>query len=461
MITREELLYQASVFDLNESDIQRDYVFGWIISGVFSESALGSEVVLKGGNALRKAYLPGTRFSDDLDFSAPRSLDPGHVLNQLNRACEFAAASSGIRFDVPRNRQTDARAIDSTKHVYKYRLYFKDMIGGQDHLKISLRVDVTEFDRLHLPTQQRLLIHPYSDADQCGATIHCISLEEALADKLKCLLQRRYCYDIFDLVHGAFVSHDIPVDRAALMNVFLRKTTFGASPVAAKSLLLDLPLHLFRGYWDKVLVPLASRITFDEAIARLTAGVEDLFSPYGRGAHSELAFFPSQLRNIILQAGAERKLLELTYDGYRRVVEPYSLQFKRPAGQPASEYLFVFDRVGGKRGPSIKSFFHHKIRDLVMLEETFDPRYEVELSKAGDVSQSGHFGGNAGPGRSQGAYRAAGRRANGYHGMTYVVACRRCGKEFQRTQRSTQINAHKDPYGRACASRAGYLVRVA
>ncbi len=67
MITRDELLVQAEAFDLNEADVQRDYLFGWIIGGIFRESALAERAVLKGGNALRKGYLPETRFSDDLD----------------------------------------------------------------------------------------------------------------------------------------------------------------------------------------------------------------------------------------------------------------------------------------------------------------------------------------------------------------------------------------------------------
>ena len=101
--------------------------------------------------------------------------------------------------------------------MYKYQLYFKDMIGGRDHVTMSIRVDMTEYNRLYLPVQERQLIHPYSDADACAATIRCVKLEEALADKLKCLLQRRYCYDLFDLVYGVFVTKDIAVDRTELM----------------------------------------------------------------------------------------------------------------------------------------------------------------------------------------------------------------------------------------------------
>jgi predicted nucleotidyltransferase component of viral defense system len=303
MITSEELKEQAGEFGLNESDIQRDYVFGWLIAGIFRESAMRDTLVLKGGNALRKCYFAGTRFSDDLDLSTEDGIDSGRLLADLNNVCTTTQNATGIRFDLDRNRIAGEQLIDRTKKAYKVRLYFKDLIGDKDHITISVRMDVTEYDRLLLPVQARQLIHPYSDAADCAATIRCIKLEEALADKLKCLLQRRYCYDIFDLVYGAFVSRDIAVNRTEMMQAFLRKTIFARSPAAAKNLLLDLPLDLFRGYWGKVIVPAASRFSFDDAIDKLRLGVEELFAPLGTGLGLADAFYPPQLRNLIPPGG--------------------------------------------------------------------------------------------------------------------------------------------------------------
>lgn len=73
MISRDELLTQAEAFELSEANIQRDYLFGWLIAGIFRESSLAATAVLKGGNALRKGYFPGARFSEDLDFSTHRT----------------------------------------------------------------------------------------------------------------------------------------------------------------------------------------------------------------------------------------------------------------------------------------------------------------------------------------------------------------------------------------------------
>lgn len=459
VITADELREQAKVFDLNEADVQRDYVFGWLIAGVFQETTLGSTAVLKGGNALRKGYFAGTRFSDDLDLSTAHGLDEHAVLQELNAVCRLVNARTGIPFDLERNRLAGEQQVDRERRVYKYRLYFKDLLAGRDHIDISVRFDVTEFDRLLLEPQERRLIHPYSDVDELNTTIRCVKLEEALADKLKCLLQRRYCYDIFDLVYGAFVGREIEIDRRQMMQVFLRKTIFGPSPLAAKRLLLDLPVDVFRGYWTKVLVPAASRFSFDDAIAHLRSGIEELFAPLPTGAGMARAFYPARLRNPILEAAAQRKLLRVRYNGVDRLMEPYALTFKRRKSDGVGhEYLYAYDVTGGRSGPGIKTLFAHLIERLDITDTTFQPRFEIQLAKAGDYTQSGHFGGSSGRTRPT---RNSSRRRTPAGRPTFVVQCSYCGKQFRRTSTSTKLNKHKDPTGYDCYGRAGYLVGYA
>lgn len=451
MISEDEFDVQADAFDLNRANIQRDYVFGWLIAGLFNESPLAEQLVLKGGNALRKGYLPATRFSDDLDFSTPGGVNPEQVLAQLNEICEHVSGVAGIPFDIDRNRLAAQHVIDGSKQAFKFNLYFHDMLAGVDHLALKVRADVAEYDRLHLEPQVRNLIHPYSDADACSAAIRCIKLEEALADKLKCLLQRRYAYDLFDLVYGTFVKHDAEVDRQEVVRVFLRKTIFGGSPAAAKALLLDLPVDLLRGYWHKVTTPAPSRLAFDDAVQLLRSGLDDLFGVSAPGRGYAAAFFPSRVRNPVLEAGVGRNLLAVTYDGITRIVEPYSLTFKRRKDGVGQEYLYVWDRTGGRSGPGIKAFIHSKITAIRVLDESFEPRFSIELTKAGDVHTAGRFT------ASRSTSRVGGRSRQ--QGPQFVVECSYCGKRFKRTKPSTRINKHKDPNGWPCSGRTGYRVR--
>ena len=57
MITDQEIEDRAKEFQLRTVDIEKDYVYGWLLHGIYARSAvLGSSLILKGGNALRKAY---------------------------------------------------------------------------------------------------------------------------------------------------------------------------------------------------------------------------------------------------------------------------------------------------------------------------------------------------------------------------------------------------------------------
>ena len=86
MIGREEVQKKSEELRVHTSHVQRDYIFGWILSGIYSHSDLGNSLVLKGGNGFRKAYFEKARYSPDLDFATLQSvlssqsclLDPMH-----------------------------------------------------------------------------------------------------------------------------------------------------------------------------------------------------------------------------------------------------------------------------------------------------------------------------------------------------------------------------------------------
>jgi len=111
---------------------------------------------------------------------------------EINSACRDAQTSCGVEFLIDRNTFEAGPRIDKDRRSYKGRVYFTDFFGKQDDLTISVKLDVTEFDRLMLPTVSRSLIHPYSDRSACHAYVTCMALEEVIANKMKCLIQRRY-----------------------------------------------------------------------------------------------------------------------------------------------------------------------------------------------------------------------------------------------------------------------------
>jgi predicted nucleotidyltransferase component of viral defense system len=136
----------------------------------------------------RKAYFPHTRFSNDLDFSCATAIQEENLSAELNRICDFVQEQTGVVFEKDRNWAREKGNSDKERRIVEARLYFKDFYGNPHTTTIKVHLDVTEYDRILLPVQDRFLIHPYSDSAQCNATIRCHKLEELLPAKLKCLL---------------------------------------------------------------------------------------------------------------------------------------------------------------------------------------------------------------------------------------------------------------------------------
>jgi predicted nucleotidyltransferase component of viral defense system len=462
VIDRSEIDQKAVELGVHTSDVQRDYIFGWLLAGIYTQSELGRHLVLKGGNCLRKAYFPFGRYSADLDFSTGGSIAPDYLATELNRVCGFVAINAGVEFDLSRTMARPKRSADDTIRILEARVYFRDFYGVESSMTISVRLDVTEMDRLYLPVQTRRLIHDYSDYESCSAEIRSVKLEEQLASKMKCLLQRRHVADLFDFVFATVIHPEFKVNRSEVVGVFFKKTIFGRSPGVAKGLFLDLPLVVFQGLWDRYIVcPIQARIDFSQVGTVFQDFIASLFGSIPV-IHRQVEFFPAPLRNPIMQAGHTLTLLDVTYKGVRRRVEPYSLDYKVRRDGVGREYLYVYDRTGGSSGPGIKALVADGIQAIENTEETFEPRFPVEITKAGEISGSLYFEGRPGartpfggvrPMRTTTRCRTTPRSAS-----RYIIQCSVCGKRFRRDKYVTRLNPHKDKYGNRCIGRIGYMV---
>ena len=86
-------------------------------------------------------------------------------------------------------------------------------------------------------------------------------------------------------------------------------------------------------------------------------------------------------RQVLISAARHRHLVDMMYDGFGRMVEPYKLEYYvRKSDGHGSEYFWGYDTSGGKsRRVGIKQFFCHKIASATESSSTFDPRYRVDL----------------------------------------------------------------------------------
>jgi predicted nucleotidyltransferase component of viral defense system len=468
MITKDEIEAKSQEFEIRTANVERDYVFGWLIFGIFTVSDLKETVFLKGGNALRKGYFENTRFSTDLDFGIPGDMDQNVLLNEINQVCDFIQEKASILFIKEDNKIEEKFLATDVPipglRVFELRIYFKDFYGNADHIKIKISMDITRFDKVLLPIQKVNLIHPYSDAGDVVCEIRCMKLEEIIATKLKCLLQRQHAPDLFDYVYSIKLLGG-SLNKEEVVRTFVQKTIFGRNPHVLKNILHKTPLDYFREYWDKTII-CAKQFLFriEEAITLFLSDLDSLFEIYPDNGYAQFAYFGPELRVPIMKAGRTQTLLKIRYKGSDRIVEPYSLKYLQCKDGTEREYLYVYNRVGGENPPGIRCFIAERIESIENTGENFEPRYPIELSKAGEMPENPYL---FDPNRPARAPRT--RRTNIFGisnktfgrpslGPRYVYQCSYCGKKFTKKTYNGNLRPHKDKNGYPCGGRYGYYV---
>ncbi len=459
MILRDEIEAKSKEFEIHPTNVERDYLFGWFLFGLFTISDLKNEIFLKGGNALRKGYFENTRFSSDLDFGIMGDIDQNLLLGEINKVCDFIQEKAGITFVKEDNKIEEkfaaAEAPIPGLKVYEARIYFKDFNGGSDHMKIKISMDITRFDKVLLDIQDVYLIHPYSDAAEVVCKIRCMKLEEIIATKLKCLMQRQHAPDLFDYVHSIRLLGG-NLNKEEVVQTFVKKTIFERNPYALKDVLKMTAFDYFRTYWVKGIV-CAKQLFIDveDAITSFVSDVESLFGIYTDNGYAQFVYFSPEARAVIMKGAREQTLLKIRYTDSDRMIEPYSLKYMQRKDGSQREYFYAYNLSGGS-GVGVRCFVADKVEGIVNTEEKFIPRYQIELSKSGERPENPYFFDINKP------FRAARHRsviARSFSGPKYIYECSYCGRRFTRsTYGNVTLSPHKTKDGYPCNGRNGYYV---
>lgn len=460
MISHNEIEAKAKEFEIHIANLERDYVFGWLLYGVFTASGLKDEIFLKGGNALRKGYFENTRFSNDLDFGIPGDIEQDRLLNEINKVCDFVQEKSQIKFIKEDNIIEEKFTATDTPipglRVYEVRVYFKDFQGNAEHLRIKISMDITRFDKVLLPIQIVPLIHPYSDAGNLACNIRCMKLEEIIATKLKCLLQRQHAPDLFDYVYSIKILGG-NLNKEEVVRTLIQKTIFDRNPYVLKKILLKTSFDYFREFWDKTLI-CAKKFMFDveDAISTFTTDLDDLFKIYSDNGFATFAYFGPELRMPIMKAAREQTLLKVRYKGEDRIVEPYSLKYLQRRDGQQREYFYGYNCSGGSNPPGIRCFVSENFQLIENTDDKFTPRdgVVIELSKAGEMPENPYL---FDPNKPLHTPKIR-RFGSPSYGPRYVYQCNYCGRKFSKRTNNGTLGKHKDKYKYPCGGRYGYYV---
>jgi predicted nucleotidyltransferase component of viral defense system len=479
MIDRTEILAVATDLSLTPEVVEKDYVLGWLLAGIYAHPELAQAWIFKGGTCLKKCYFETYRFSEDLDFTVTGEshLDADNLVRVLREVAAWVYENTGIevpadqlRMDVYRNNRQGLSC--------EGRLYYHGPIRRVGSLP-RIKLDLTADEVLVLPSVERPVNHPYTDNPAAGIVARCYAYEEVLAEKTRALAERTRPRDLYDVVnlfrHGEF--HPV---ADTVLDVLRRKCAFKGIPIPTFASLGG-ALEELTGDWDAmlrhqlpVLPPFASFWAelpqffawLEEGLALpvLTAAplrpAEALFQPRV-GLLRRQGIQGSSALETIRFAAANRLCVDLDYaalDGSRDVrrIEPYSLR----RTQAGDILLYAVRSLDSQS----RSYRLDGIRGAIVTDQSFVPRFLVELmpEAMGPIAPTTRSGGGAGyalPRMGQRSYTRAATRSR-KTGPTYVYQCPVCGKKFPHSTRNAHLNRHKAPGGWQCSGRTGYFVET-
>jgi predicted nucleotidyltransferase component of viral defense system len=366
-----------------------------------------SRWVFKGGTCLKKCFFETYRFSEDLDFTVPAGepLTVELIEVSLREVCEWITAESGI--ELPSDRVTvEAYPNKQGTESFNVRVGYIGPLRFTGQRMQRVKFDITQQELLVDPANHRDVFHRYGDAIKPTPRVACYSVNEILAEKTRALFERQgRARDVYDVIHiSRSFREDISADRAR--QILNEKFAFKKLPQPRVDMIVArVDAETLRRNWDDQLahqLPILPPVEtfFDELREALAWWMEPAeASPVMASISSNLderrlprEHFPSFAVTQVergLPSGAEgnaidqirfaarnRLLVEVTYHGVTRVVEPYSVRI----ANTGNKLLYAWEVTrGSSRTGRTKSFNLLEVHSVRILEQPFAPRYGIEL----------------------------------------------------------------------------------
>ena len=176
MIKPSEIQKKANAERVRDTQIEKDYILTWILTGVSQNTLLYNSLAFKGGTLLKKFYFEDYRYSEDLDFTlTDDTVSNEAIQNAFNEVFEFVREEANIPLAM------EDFGIHETGNVNFYISYIGPLGGTRANKKV--KVDISRTEHLCFDLEDRPLFDSYSDQGDCN--IRCYSLKEAMAEKME------------------------------------------------------------------------------------------------------------------------------------------------------------------------------------------------------------------------------------------------------------------------------------
>ena len=469
MIDKREIIDAASALGLNPHVIEKDYVLGWLLWGIYGHEKLAAGWIFKGGTCLKKCFFETYRFSEDLDFTLTDSslIKTTFLKAAFAEIGERIYEETGIEFPADFQRfeiYANPRGRESCQGWIGYQ----GPISPRGKSTPRIKLDLTEDERVVLPPVQAPIFHPYSDAPDGRIVVQSYAYEEVFAEKIRALAERTRPRDLYDVINLYRNAEARPV-AAVLLDVLRQKCDFKGIALPVLNTFEQHKSDL-EGAWSTLLAhQLPSlppvEVFWDELrmfFAWLESGVAPAIpAAYTRAIGEELIrerALPMTISGVVRSsleiirfAASNRLCVALDYQGLTRLIEPYSLRRTQEGN--------VILHAHNVERDEHRSYRVDRIQGARVTDKTFTPRFEIELTPTGPVviaqtatrEPTGSMLSPRSSARLRHSRSALTRRSlNSLSGPTYVYECSACGKRFNRRKQTAFLNPHKDKSGYPC-----------
>jgi predicted nucleotidyltransferase component of viral defense system len=470
LIDKREILAIAGQTSLTPHVVEKDYVLGWMLAGIYAHEELAESWIFKGGTCLKKCFFETYRFSEDLDFTLrdEAQLDEGFLKRVFGEIGAWIYEETGI--EVPADQQEfEIFQNPRGKLSCQGKLSYKGPVSPTRPLP-RIKLDLTADERVVLPPVTAEIFHPYTDAPEEGIEVLAYDYVEAFAEKFRALAERTRPRDLYDVVN-LYRNTEARPEQHQFVQVLREKCAFKGIELPR---LVDLQPHraAVEAGWvhmlDHQLPALLPVNSFWDALGEIFDWLHGqvvalVLAPMAMGANNALIrdriiSLPAgssgqSFIEMIRFAAANRLLVEIDYrdkKGVRskRAIEAYSLRRSQ-----AGDVLLMAARADSGEA---RSYLVSNILGVSPTQTSFSPRYPIELTPSGPQSILATS-------RSSGiatVRRTPRRSSRASSGPTYVYRCTVCRKLFERKTQDSTLRPHKNPAGWACYGTYGTYVRT-
>ncbi len=395
MIDRSEIMEAANETGLSLHVIEKDYVIGWVLAGIYDHPEIRDAWVFKGGTCLKKCFFETYRFSEDLDFTLrdPAGLDEEFLSRVLAEVADWVYQNAGINVPAEELRvevYTNRAGITSGQA----RIYYRNPLQHARNSPGRIKVDLTIHEVLAREPVHREVLHPYSDRPADGIHALTYGFPEVFAEKTRALAERTRPRDLYDVINlyrrpeAQAVREDIRAilaEKCAFKNISVPTLgdllPFRDDVAATWAQMLDhqLPQLLsFESFWDEL--PnffgwLAARLEVQATTPVASRAGE--FPIYASQSLPRLQSVPSGTMGRIRFAAANRLLVNLDYYSLggrrsKRLIEPYSLR----RTSEGNVLLYAIRSDSGQ----LRSYRLDRINGATVTNQIFIPRFTIELT---------------------------------------------------------------------------------